>query len=91
MTLVVLNIKKSWTAVGLIDFLTQFELETKAKKYYNVEDLEDIYESDNYTDDDFDMKYWLGILDGNYTFNYVEEQHCEYWRIDKINKYEVLK
>ena len=90
MTLVTLNVIQEWEVDSLLDFLIKFKLQTKAKKYYNVEDLEDVYESDKYLGEIEDMEYWLGTLDGYYRLDYMEEQHCEFYTIEKINKDEVL-
>jgi hypothetical protein len=62
MTIIQYKVKKRWTVETLIDFINQFNAQEFMLGYFNdIADIQDVYESKEFIDDERHIKDYLEI------------------------------
>ena len=79
MTIKDLKIKKIYEYDNLVAFLKGFQLIEKAKKLYEIKDIEEIYSS-SYCDED-EITEWLEKSDEKYSMDFKENREGGYFEI----------
>jgi hypothetical protein len=84
MTIKDLKIKEIYEYDNLVAFLKGFQLIEKAKKLYEIKDIEEIYSS-SYCDED-EITEWLEKSDEKYTIAVIENRHGGYFEITEYEE-----
>jgi len=79
MTIKDLKIKEIYEYDNLVAFLKGFQLIEKAKKLYEIKDIEEIYSS-SYCDED-EITEWLEKSDKEYSMDFKENREGGYFEI----------
>lgn len=82
-----MDTKQEWEFEDLLDFLKEFKLEKEALEYYEVETLDDIYDSPSYGSDDSEIMYWLDVhFKDRYFFCDWDVEGYGKWKVSEVTK-----
>jgi hypothetical protein len=80
----------TWEISSFIDFIQKFHLEEQVLKDFDgIKDIQDVYESKDFTDDNSNIAYYLEeIKDRMFDMQFIEVRNNNYW---VITEYKPIK